>query len=572
MDISKFTSATSEEETISILCYFNEKFASPSFNDAGKFEMSESQFFDTWHKLLFWLGSRGSEEAACTYLNTLRILSRDRNLMNQVVTEQDLGLLMEYAGLPEPGLEAVLLQHKATEACLCLSNIIYQSNTAQSICCSPHYVKKTLQRLQQQDLPHSLIVGYTRLMFLMTALVPQNRKVAALEYNALPVMLPLISAQASVNADNTSNPPPTMQREAGERVVEVLKLCYNLCVGLSSPYSSAGDGGGGSLKMAMVVDSSVSSEHEQHMRCLVDRVRQLLLATAHTHQHTQIMHSHCINVLVCVPTTALAALTPPYSSSGSWWGGASQRRKPAVFKDADMSALVQILSFLHARLNAGEAQSSENLTPVLTMLVTVCQSSSKVRQFVRQRVLPPLKDVTHRPEEGNSLRGRLVKLMTSPVMELKHLSATLLFVLCKQSVERLIKYSGYGNCAGLLASLGLLAGGELSTETHEQSESEDSDTEEYHRVRHMVNPVTGCYEPVRPNPMENMSEEQKEYEAIKLVNTLDKLIRSGDIKPCGVGADGKPQPLEHVMQLQDSACFTRASTDPQPDDQHSDSD
>ncbi|KAA0184829.1 hypothetical protein HAZT_HAZT005395 [Hyalella azteca] len=489
MDISKFTSATSEEETISILCYFNEKFASPSFNDAGKFEMSESQFFDTWHKLLFWLGSRGSEEAACTYLNTLRIL----------------------------------------------------------------------------------------------------RKVAALEYNALPVMLPLISAQASVNADNTSNPPPTMQREAGERVVEVLKLCYNLCVGLSSPYSSAGDGGGGSLKMAMVVDSSVSSEHEQHMRCLVDRVRQLLLATAHTHQHTQIMHSHCINVLVCVPTTALAALTPPYSSSGSWWGGASQRRKPAVFKDADMSALVQILSFLHARLNAflkyrltgqGEAQSSENLTPVLTMLVTVCQSSSKVRQFVRQRVLPPLKDVTHRPEEGNSLRGRLVKLMTSPVMELKHLSATLLFVLCKQSalrhicltVERLIKYSGYGNCAGLLASLGLLAGGELSTETHEQSESEDSDTEEYHRVRHMVNPVTGCYEPVRPNPMENMSEEQKEYEAIKLVNTLDKLIRSGDIKPCGVGADGKPQPLEHVMQLQDSACFTRASTDPQPDDQHSDSD
>ena len=50
------------------------------------------------------------------------------------------------------------------------------------------------------------------------------------------------------------------------------------------------------------------------------------------------------------------------------------------------------------------------------------------------------------------------------------------------SVDRLIKYSGYGNCAGLLASLGLLGG---SIERDNDTESEDSETEEYEKIKHM---------------------------------------------------------------------------------------
>ena len=40
-----------------------------------------------------------------------------------------------------------------------------------------------------------------------------------------------------------------------------------------------------------------------------------------------------------------------------------------------------------------------------------------------------------------------------------------------------------------------------------------------------VNPVTGRWEEYKPDPMEGMSEEQKEYEAVQLVNKLDKLMR-----------------------------------------------
>jgi len=40
-----------------------------------------------------------------------------------------------------------------------------------------------------------------------------------------------------------------------------------------------------------------------------------------------------------------------------------------------------------------------------------------------------------------------------------------------------------------------------------------------------INPVTGCFEHPKPNPLEGMTEEQKEYEALKLVNLVDKLTR-----------------------------------------------
>ena len=82
----------------------------------------------------------------------------------------------------------------------------------------------------------------------------------------------------------------------------------------------------------------------------------------------------------------------------------------------------------------------------------------------------------------------------------------------------------------------------------EYSDEEESDTEEYKENRHkvkeflilvltsnfllQVNPVTGCEEKPGPSPLEGMSEEQKEYEAMQLVNLMDKMTRTGMIQPC----------------------------------------
>ena len=52
-----------------------------------------------------------------------------------------------------------------------------------------------------------------------------------------------------------------------------------------------------------------------------------------------------------------------------------------------------------------------------------------------------------------------------------------------------------------------------------------------------VNPVSGYLEPERPSPFAGMSEEQKEYEANKLANIIDRLHSLGVVKP---GKLGKP--------------------------------
>lgn len=76
-------------------------------------------------------------------------------------------------------------------------------------------------------------------------------------------------------------------------------------------------------------------------------------------------------------------------------------------------------------------------------------------------------------------------------------------------VGRMIKYTGYGNAAGHFANRGLLGAHKMCSENSQySSDSEDSDTEEYLAMRHTVNPVTGCYEPPRIDPMAGCSEEQ----------------------------------------------------------------
>ncbi|MEQ2164064.1 hypothetical protein GOODEAATRI_002690 [Goodea atripinnis] len=107
-------------------------------------------------------------------------------------------------------------------------------------------------------------------------------------------------------------------------------------------------------------------------------------------------------------------------------------------------------------------------------------------------------------------------------VKLTLLSNTILFHL-----RRFVKYTGYGNAAGLLATRGLLGGqGARSSISEAQYSSDsDSDTEEYRQVKDRVNPVTGRVEAEQPNPMEGMTEEEKEEEAGRLIMIFNKLSK-----------------------------------------------
>merc|ERR1719187_1144000 len=129
---------------------------------------------------------------------------------------------------------------------------------------------------------------------------------------------------------------------------------------------------------------------------------------------------------------------------------------------------------------AEEGNMASNMS-LLSVLYNMARALRPVIKYLKSVILPPLtaRDLKAKPEEGNSLKSRLVSLLTNTTGDISTMVAELLFVLCKENVGRLIKHTGYGNAAGLLARRGLMAGGRREKASQEYSEDEESDSEEY---------------------------------------------------------------------------------------------
>ena len=88
----------------------------------------------------------------------------------------------------------------------------------------------------------------------------------------------------------------------------------------------------------------------------------------------------------------------------------------------------------------------EDLTPCLSVLWNFSRSSRPARKYLKSIILPPLtaEDVKAKPEEGDSLKARLVSLMTnSSTGDISNMVAELLYALCKENVGR------YEYCLGI---------------------------------------------------------------------------------------------------------------------------
>lgn len=293
---------------------------------------------------------------------------------------------------------------------------------------------------------------------------------------------------------------------------------------------------------------------------LVAILHDLLLSETRNKDRKEEIQSHTINLLTNMPSSTYEELLVPVEEIGKIDNPLYE------YEDTNVEAVAVILEFLDKRLTPSDKfnpNMHESVAPVLICLSEMARNKRVIRKYLKTRVLPPLKDVLQRPESGDTLRNKLVKQMTTPDTDVKELVADFLFVLCKESVGRLIKYTGYGNAAGLLARRGLMMGGRRSD--NYSSESEDSDTEEYLQYKEKINPVVGCYEPSKVNPLEGMSDEQKEHEAMQLVNMIDKMARTGVVRPCKVGDDGKPHPVDHILQLQDGVDFRSQNPDEDSD-------
>ncbi|KAM9854183.1 chaperone Ric-8A [Aulostomus maculatus] len=482
-------------------------------------------------------------------LETIRILTRDKDCLDPFISPSALSTLALYAGISGPSsvspahsqgqgegtgggaaqessemVEAPPPpenpdQEVTVEALKSICNVLLHNEAAQVVAADLQLISGVARRLKQCHDPrwnYEVSFFDLRLTFLLTALRVDVRSQLAQEHHGITLLgnqldttlglcwPDMLETARAGSEDVTSGDLPPLSRQQTELAMEILKILFNITFGSAR--------------------RQVDEEEAMVYRHLVAILRSCLLSCADGEERTDEFHSHTVNLLGNLPLPCLDVLLMPKVKQGS-----------IEYMGVNMDAVNMLLEFMEKRLDRAH-KLRETLLPSLTLLTESARIHRETRKFLRTKVLPPLRDVKNKPEVGSTLRNKLVRLMTHVDTDVKNWAAEFLFVLCKESVSRFIKYTGYGNAAGLLAARGLLRGG---GDSGIYSEDEDSETEEYKEAKAQINPITGVVEEEQPNPMEGMTEEQKEYEAMKLVSMFDKLSRTNTIQPMQLGMDGK---------------------------------
>ncbi|XP_056242726.1 synembryn-B isoform X2 [Seriola aureovittata] len=521
--LSQLESANEEENEKLLQQYNRENCHTFSFDQ--KEEALRSKLCQS---VLSVLGRQVQPSCQRTCLETLRILSRDKRVLAPVATREGMltlgGMARLHAGEEggdnqkgsQEDTQSEEEERVVVEALKCLCNVVYNSPAAQQVSVDVQLAHGLCTSLHTARTWHHEVGLFTlRLLFLLSALRPDVRGVLRREWHALRLLTEVLEHTLDVRwvgPYEAASPDPQalpMPAEDNERAMEALKALFNLTLS---------DAGG--------------EEDDHQFRLIAAILRHLLMLKTETEEKTEEAHSHAVNLLNNLPVSCLDVLIDvPVQGGLDKYGG------------KNMDAVQVLLDFMEKRIDKG-SNYKEGLTPVLSLLTEGSRHHREIRRYIKAQVLPPLTDVKIRPEIGTTIRNKLVRLMTHVDMGVKQTAAEFLFVLCKESVDNLLKYTGYGNAAGLLVARGLLGGGRGETQ---YSEDEDSDTEEYKSAKPFINLITGHVEEPMPNPIEEMTEEQKEYEAQKLVNMFDKLSRQNVIRPMGVRPDGTLAPLEETL-------------------------
>ncbi|KAI3383028.1 hypothetical protein SNEBB_006882 [Seison nebaliae] len=202
------------------------------------------------------------------------------------------------------------------------------------------------------------------------------------------------------------------------------------------------------------------------------------------------------------------------------------------------------------------SEKSDLLVPPMRLLSRISEVFEEVRRLLKFIILPPLKkkDVVALPHQGKTLRNNFTKVCQCTNTNVSSAAVNLLFVLCKKDANRLIKQIGFGNSALLLSQNGLMKEALSQNKNDANKDNDiDSETEEYREIFKKINPVTCRLEDDekywKNDVLDNMTDEQKEHEAMKLVEQIHKLTEEGLIKPCKIDESGNAVPIKHVTQL-----------------------
>lgn len=490
-----------------------QSFTFPSLND---FDIQS----EIWTLLIDRVRSVDHSVSHAQSLKVLKILSRDKQYLDSIINPHIVEVLVTSSDVNPDSDVNLRLQYEAiSESQKCIFNLVFNHLKSRNMFADSPLLGRILTRLSAyhlMDTSYNVKLFDLKILFLLTALNSGCRSSVRYNLKGIQHMVEFLNRLLERGVNELDN-------DTAEFCCEALKIIFNLLLATEKP--------------ELVVE-----EEENHDN-LMKIIRHILTVQSSSLDKREELKSHAINLLTSINSDYFKDLIPICDDLDP----------EKCFNGHDISSILSLVAFMENHLDKPPALLKEALMPILSVLIEYSSNVRIIRKFLRSRILPPLRDVTHRPEEGDELRNKLCRLMTCTITQVEFLVAEFLFVLCKENVRRLIKYTGYGNAAGLLAHRGLMMGSPPDSTSAYSSDSQDSETEEYKKVESNINPVTGSYEPPRPNPLEHMTEEQKEYEAVKLVNMIDKLQKRGIIQPARIGEDGKPHAVEHILQLQEDS-------------------
>ncbi|CAL8079290.1 unnamed protein product [Orchesella dallaii] len=456
-------------------------------------------------------------------LNSLRILSREKNTLESVITEEYVKCLLRCSGLqvgspPDPVIGPV----ECLNGMKVIFNMIFQSEKLQNMFITNKLLDALVMHVRPDDgAPLENQYFLLKTFFIITALAKKTGSIVRNDLNGIEVIVNYIDTMG-----NTSAP---YEKLVADVICEALKVLYNIIHNI--------------FPNNMELTAEIFDSKDFTLLCKMCRlIRRNLLHHVLASEKKMEVDCHSIHLLTVVPPECYEELLRDDESETS-----AGTTVPIIFEGKDLTAIDCILNVLNTKLDSTDRSPAE---PLLVVCCKMARKNRSIRRYLKHRILPPLKkqDVIQRPEIGDSLRNKLCVLIHTPAGCATEVSATLLFTLCKENAAKLVKYTGYGNAAGLLADRGLMLGGRGDDGLY--SDDSDSETEEYTEVRDQINSIEGWMKP-EPPPLD-MTEEQKEFEAMKLVETIDKLTSSKTIQPCLIGPDGKPQPIGSVLELQEA--------------------
>ena len=504
----------SDEEILHYLEDFNTKHSTPLAKLNLEFEDQKK----LWISLLQLIADPQRNRCHGALLQASKILTRNQKLMAEELKKETLELFLKKGGIISSFSNTHTVREdkhdrdlkSIDESLRCLYNIYLQcTKTNAALSLGKDMISGIIYqttRYKDLEIPLSVIFFDMRLLFLVTVYCEESRILLHIDSRGIPYLTDiLVHCIDEAKADNQTH--PVLNEEHVSTTKTTLQVLFNCTLAFDPK----------------------QKPDEELMSNLSELCRILNLLLTMEKESPDLRMAIARNVTNLLTNFPPGECTEPLMQSINKDTIEDSNSKEIEYDRKCMNGPREILDFLIETLVEFESGRSkvttlrESFAPVFFVLHNLSYGHRHIREYYRSVVLPPLRVLNVRQEEGDVIRSRICHLLTRHECSVSHFAAEFLFILCKEDYKQLIKHTGYGNVSWLLMR-GV-------RRPNQYPDDDDSDTEEYRGSAHIVNLFTRHVEPERSSPFEGMTEEQKEYEAEKLANTIHRLHTLGVFTP-----------------------------------------